>query len=268
METKLTLLGTGNAMAVKCYNTCFTLETGEGILLVDAGGGNGIFRQLRDAKIPVETIRAMFLTHGHSDHILGAIWMVRKVAQSMENGKYSGKFHIYGHEKVVSMLEIFCTMTVPGRLMKRWGEDIEIHIVEDGERFRACGMELTAFDIHSTKEKQFGFRAELPDGKTLCCLGDEPFNEACRTYAAGCDVLLCEAFCLHSMAERFRPYEKHHSTALDAGRVAKELRVKTLILYHTEDETLKTRKQTYTAEAEEEFPGAVLVPEDLESYYI
>ena len=73
METKLTLLGTGNAMAVDGYNTCFTLEAGEGVLLVDAGGGNGIFRQLRDAEIPVERIRAMFLPHGHADHILGAI---------------------------------------------------------------------------------------------------------------------------------------------------------------------------------------------------
>lgn len=268
METKLTMLGTGNAMAVDCYNTCFTLETGEGTLLVDAGGGNGIFRQLRDAKVPVESIRAIFLTHGHSDHILGAIWMVRMVAQRMENGTYPGAFHIYGHEKVISMLETFCAMTVPGRLMKRWGKDIEIHVVEDRQRFTVCGMELMAFDIHSTKEKQFGFRAELPDGKALCCLGDEPFHDSCRDMAAGCDILLSEAFCLSSMADRFRPYEKHHSTARDAGRVAQELGARTLLLYHTEDKTLKTRKTTYTAEAKEVFSGTVLVPEDLESYFI
>ena len=268
METKLTMLGTGNAMAVNCYNTCFTLEAGEGTLLVDAGGGNGILRQLRDAKIPAENIRAMYLTHGHSDHILGAIWMVRKISQMMENGTYSGAFHIYGHEKVISMLETFCTMTVPGRLMKRWGKDIEIHVVEDRQRFSVCGMELTAFDIHSTKEKQFGFYAVLPHGKTLCCLGDEPFSESCQDMAAGCDWLLSEAFCLSGMADRFRPYEKHHSTALDAGRVARDLGVRTLLLYHTEDETLKNRKETYTAEAKESFPGRVLVPEDLESYSI
>ena len=98
-------------------------------------------------------------------------------------------------------------------------------------------MELTAFDIHSTKEKQFGFRAVLPDGKVLCCLGDEPFHESCRDMAAGCDFLLSESFCLDSMADRFRPYEKHHSTAKNAGAVARELGAKTLVLYHTEDET-------------------------------
>ena len=44
---KLTMLGTGNAMVTKCYNTCFyvTLENGA-LFLTDAGGGNGILRQL------------------------------------------------------------------------------------------------------------------------------------------------------------------------------------------------------------------------------
>ena len=50
--------------------------------------------------------------------------MVRKPAQMMENGTYDGAFQIYGHEKGISMLETFCTMTVPGRLVKRWGKDL------------------------------------------------------------------------------------------------------------------------------------------------
>ena len=37
----LTMLGTGNALATRCYNTCFTLHGKESVLLVDAGGGNG-----------------------------------------------------------------------------------------------------------------------------------------------------------------------------------------------------------------------------------
>ena len=39
----ITMLGTGNALATRCYNTCFTLHDPSGeVLLVDAGGGNGI----------------------------------------------------------------------------------------------------------------------------------------------------------------------------------------------------------------------------------
>ena len=43
---KLVILGTGFAMATKCFNTCFFLELDDGSLfLTDAGGGNGILRQ-------------------------------------------------------------------------------------------------------------------------------------------------------------------------------------------------------------------------------
>ena len=62
----------------------------------------------------------------------------------------------------------------------------------------------------------------------------------------------------------FKPYEKHHSTALDAGRLAAQLGVKNLLLYHTEDKTLSTHKARYTAEAALQFNGKVYVPEDLE----
>ena len=41
--------------------------------------------------------------------------------------------------------------------------------------------------------------------------------------------------------------------------------VRNLILYHTEDKTLETRKTRYTSEAETAFRGRVWVPDDLES---
>ena len=35
------MLGTGSAMCTRCYNTCFILKSQAGLLMVDAGGGNG-----------------------------------------------------------------------------------------------------------------------------------------------------------------------------------------------------------------------------------
>ena len=55
--------------------------------------------------------------------------------------------------------------------------------------------------------------------------------------------MMCEAFCLYADRDTFKPYEKCHSTALDAGKLAEELGVKNLILYHTEEETLANRKE-------------------------
>lgn len=262
--TELVMLGTGNAAVTRCYNTCFALRCQDKTLLVDAGGGNGILVQLEKAGIPLTDIHAMFLTHAHTDHILGAIWVVRVIAQLMQAGKYEGTFHVYGHDKAIQVLDWICRMTLPAKIVARLGKGIELHTVTDGMCFEAGGFSLQCFDIASTKEKQYGFRTTLPDGKKLVCLGDEPYNELNHDYVAGADWLLCEAFCLYNDRERFKPYEKHHSTALDAGRLASSLDVKNLLLYHTEDKTLATRKERYTAEARQEFSGNVYVPDDLE----
>ena len=45
------MLGTGNAVVTRCYNTCFILKDRGSMLLVDAGGGNGILQQLEKAGI-------------------------------------------------------------------------------------------------------------------------------------------------------------------------------------------------------------------------
>ena len=48
----LIVLGTGNAQAVHCYNTCFAMKKGEEYFLTDAGGGNGILLALEKQNIP------------------------------------------------------------------------------------------------------------------------------------------------------------------------------------------------------------------------
>ena len=263
-EVTLTMLGTGNAAVTRCYNTCFALRRGENVFLTDAGGGNGILSCLQDASIPLKQIHEIFVTHAHTDHILGVVWVVRMIAQSMNAGKYEGTLRVYGHDEALYVLEWICRHTLPGKVCAHFGVDILFCPLADGEAFSALGMPGVAFDIGSTKTKQFGFRLLLPDGQRLVCLGDEPFAERTREHVAGADWLLCEAFCLYADRERFHPYEKHHSTALDAGRLAAELGVAHLLLYHTEDATLETRKTAYTVEAAEYFKGRIYVPDDME----
>lgn len=264
---KITLLGTGHATVTRCYNTCFTLQTPHTILLADAGGGNGILSQLEKTGIPIANLHHLFVTHAHTDHVLGVIWILRMVASCKD---YQGLFHVYSHDKVLSVVQTIVNMTFSKKDLEKMNERVVFHEVSDGDSWEAGDIHLQCFDIHSTKEKQFGFRALLPrdnskDRLTLVCLGDEPYNPANRDMAEQADWLMCEAFCLYADRERFKPYEKCHSTALDAGRLAEELEAKHLILYHTEDKTLDTRKKTYTEEARKNFHGEVVVPDDLET---
>lgn len=267
--TRLVILGTGNAMATRCYNTCFALcPPGGDILLVDAGGGNGIFRQMEAAALPYERVRHLYLTHGHTDHALGVIWVLRKITALMCAGRYEGDLHVHCHSDAAALLRTVCTLMLPGKYTALFDQRVRFHIVADGEQADLLGMAITFFDIHSTKLRQFGFAARLPSGLRLACLGDEPFNPLCGRYVEGCGLLMSEAFCLYADRERFRPYEKHHSTALDAGRIAASLGAESLLLYHTEDETLATRRARYVAEAASVFPGRILVPDDLDAYLL
>ncbi len=265
-RAELIMLGTGNAAVTRSYNTCFILKEGEHLLLVDGGGGNGILLQLEKAGIALSDIHDIFVTHAHTDHILGVIWVLRMIAQQMNKGSYEGELHIYGHDKVIQVIDWICRMTLPSKIVARIGKGICLQEVRNNDRLTLAEVfDMQFFDILSTKEKQFGFHLWLPDGQRLVCLGDEPFNEQNRHYVEKADWLLCEAFCLYTDRERFKPYEKHHSTALDAGKLAAKLNVGRLLLYHTEDKTLPLRKQTYTAEAASAFSRPVFVPDDLET---
>jgi ribonuclease Z len=257
----ITMLGTGSALVSRCFNTCFVLQSLDGTrLLVDTGGGNGILTQLRLAGIDRGDISHLFITHAHTDHILGAIWLIRMTLQR----ERPRLLHIYSHQRVIGLLNLFCQSLLPKKQTERIPDRIVFHELQDGDRFEVGDMQLQCFDIYSTKEKQFGFKALLPDGQKIVCLGDEPYNEACRSYALNADWLMSEAFCLYADRERFKPYEKHHSTALDAARNAQALATRHLILYHTEEETLDTRKELYTREAKSVYTGPVFVPDDLE----
>ncbi len=264
MDQELIMLGTGHAMVTKCYNTCFVLRHGDEYVLTDGGGGNGILVQLEKSGIPCSHIRSMIVTHGHTDHVLGVIWMVRNIASLMRAKAYEGLFTIYCHDELAPIITEICRLTLAPELFGFIGQRIVIRTVSHGEIVPLAGMEVQFFDIGSAKVKQFGFRACLGSGKALVCLGDEPYRDCSKEYVEGCDWLLAEAFCLYSDREVFHPYEKQHSTARDAGMVAEQIGVKNLVLYHTEDSDLVNRKERYTAEAKAVFAGAVYVPDDLE----
>ena len=262
---KMTILGTGFAMATRCFNTCFYLELEDkSLFLTDAGGGNGILRQLEITGFDYQRCHHMFVTHGHTDHVLGVIWVIRKVADLMNKGKYGGQFHIYCHDVVKDMLLAMTQMTLKKKDFARVGTDILLHELKDGESVDLPQFQLTAFDILSTKAKQFGYQLQFADGMKFTCLGDEPYNEHDRQYAEQADWLLAEAFCQYKDREVFKPYEKNHSTVKEASELASVLGVKNLVLYHTEDKHLAARKAEYTAEAQQYYQGNVFVPDDLD----
>ncbi|MCR5536403.1 MAG: MBL fold metallo-hydrolase [Succinivibrio sp.] len=262
---KLTMLGTGNALVTKCYNTCFVLEDQGRAVLVDAGGGNQVFRQLELVGLNWMDLHEIIVTHKHVDHVMGIIWFIRMITQYMKSGKYQGEASIYGHAELIDLITDFAYKLYPKKQTDLIGQRLHLIKVEDKEERKLIGHQFQFFDIGSTKVKQFGFTCWLDAQRKLCCCGDEPYNVCEESYARDCEWLLHEAFCLHEDAGIFHPYEKHHSTVKDAAELAAQLKVRNLLLYHTEDSNLAERKRRYTEEAARYFSGKIYVPNDLES---
>ncbi len=261
---KIVVLGTGNATVKNCYNTCFALKKEDGYFLVDAGGGNGILKQLDTMNIPLNHIHHLFVSHAHTDHILGVVWLVRMIATQMLSGKYEGEFHIYTFKELIETIQTLCKLTLQQKLISCFDKTIIFHEVNDGAQMNILNTTFTFFDIHSTKAKQFAFTFINNDKQKIAFVGDEPYNEECFKYVEKADWLLHEAFCLYDERDIFDPYKKHHSTVKDAAILAETLNVKHLVLWHTEEKNLSCRKELYTNEAKQYFNGMIYVPNDLE----
>lgn len=261
---RLIVLGTGNAMVTRYYNTCFAIQDDSRTLLVDAGGGNGILAALQATGVDFASIRDVIVTHEHCDHVLGIVWIVRKIATMMQNDKYEGDLRIFCHKDLAEAIQAICGYTLQKKFTKLFGKRIHFVCIRDGEEHQLLDYCVTFFDIHSTKAPQFGFSLQLKSGRRLTCLGDEPYNPLCERHVSGSDWLLAEAFCLYGDRDKFKPYEKHHSTVREACELAEQLGVPNLVLWHTEEKTFGRRKELYTEEGRQFYHGSLLVPDDRE----
>ncbi len=207
----------------------------------------------------------MFITHSHTDHILGAVWVIRQISALMNSGKYDGNFNIYCHDECVDSITAICNHTLAPKFLKNINTKIFINEVKDGKKQNAGSIQLTFFDIFSDKTKQFGFKAVFPSGKVLACLGDEPFNEKNAEILFKTVIILCVKLFVFTVKDIFKPYEKFHSTALDAGKLAESLFCKkSYPVSHRGRNTSNTQKRTYTSEARTVFNGNIFVPDDFE----
>ena len=118
--------------------------------MVHAGGGNGILRILENMEIPLSRIHHIFVSHEHTDHILGIVWMVRMIASKMRQEAYEGDAYIYCHEELVETITTLCRLTIQKKFFDMLESRIHLVPLKDGEKKQILDYEVTFFDIHLT----------------------------------------------------------------------------------------------------------------------
>lgn len=260
---KIIMLGVGSGGTLDLYNTCFVIQNDNNNFLVDTGGSIEIIKKLNQANIDYKKIKHIFISHSHTDHILGIFWLFKKLSRLAMNDMINEKINLYCNDVVFESIREVSKYILPKKLMDAIYNIVEFNVLNDGDSYNINGIEYTFFDIHAKGTKQFGFECKL-NNKKLVFLGDEPLNPGLYNKVKCADYVMHEAFCLDSEEYIFHAYEKNHSTAKSVSIVMNNLKVKNLILYHTEESHKEERKMLYTKEGQEYFDGNVIVPNELE----
>ena len=266
---RITILGTGHGTAINCYNTCFTLDNGKEYFLIDTGGGNGILKQLSDSNIDVAKIKNIFISHTHTDHIMGVVWMIRFIGRKYLVENYTEPFKIYGNNEVIHAIRQMCSAVLPNKFTELLDKEIKLIEVDTGDCVEILDKKVEFFDINARKVKQTGFILWLNEYSKFTFIGDEVCQTSTEKYVENSKWLFADAYMAGKEAEEYNPIKRHsHSTVKFVAELCERLNVKNVIMSHTIDTDLKNRKKTFTEDAMKYYNGNVFVPDDLDTIEI
>jgi ribonuclease Z len=280
---KVTLLGTGTPTPrLANFSASTLIEAGSEKLLFDLGRGSTI--RLFQKRIPLGAITAHFITHLHSDHIVGLpdMWLSGWVGTPWASRK--SPMVVFGPRGTVAMTE---------NLTKAFSEDIRIreddeHLPPEGIAFDAKdvvpgpvyernGVKVTAIEVnHGEKIKPaFGYVIEY-DGKKVVLSGDTKYDERVANAAKGADLLVHEVAIIEPELVKsypsYRDIEDHHSSPEDAGRIftlAKpKLAVYSHLVFATVKPVLDVPEEALIARTRTTYDGPLVVGRDLTSITI
>jgi ribonuclease BN (tRNA processing enzyme) len=252
---RLTFLGTGDALNGERAQSSVALPlSGEETMLIDASSGTVLLGRLEAAGIALESVRHLFLSHRHFDHVGGFAPLLATLASLPE-----ASLIVHAAPETLRALRNLLDLTLPGAegwLGKRlgWRELIPGKPTVVGE------TEVTPFSLDHGLEC-VGFRIDQAGAVVVFSVDTRPTSEIAEN-ASGADLLIHDAYGPQGAAEQ--SHAMGHSTATDAGEAARAAGVRRLVLTHLRSSRF-VDPEALAAEAEAAFGGPVNAAEDLDT---
>jgi len=243
-STVVILLGTGTPVPdPNAAGPSTAVVVGKRLFVVDAGAG--VMRRLSAAGFFAPPIEAVFITHLHSDHVLG----------------YSDLIFtswVFGREKPLQVYGPPGLQRMTDHLIAAFAEDIKIrtngferstpngyrvnaHEVKPGVIYDSAGVRVTAIPVlHGSWPYAYGYRFDTPT-RSVVISGDTRESDAIAHAAAGVDVLVHEVVVLSELGAtppgRFdgnivRYMSSFHTPDKKLGELAARAKPKLLVLSH------------------------------------
>lgn len=270
---KVTLLGTGTPQpTMERFGYSTLVEAGSEILLFDAG--RGCLQRMRQLNIAYDKISALFLTHLHSDHVVGLPdlwltgWLVSKRVKPLNVFGPTGTSEMLNHLRKAFAFDI--RMRVEDDKRVEEGSKFLVEEIQQGVIYEKNGVKVTAFEVdHFPIVPAFGYRIEY-NGHSVVLSGDTRYSENVIKFAKGADLLIHEvAIAPDSLSKSDPQYNilMHHTTPEQAAKVFNAVHPKLAVYSHivkiqgrTEEDIIKKTKAIYSGEA--------IMGEDLMSFSI
>ena len=278
-RTRLVLLGTAGGPRPHMTHSApaQAIVINDTVYVVDCG--DGVARQLVLANLPLRTVRHIFITHHHSDHNAdyGNLILLAWAAG------LDARVDAWGPPPLERMTDLFFEMNatdIRGRTIDERRVPlrplVHAHDVRTaGPVMRDDNVRVTAALVHHPPiVPAFAYRFDAED-RSIVVSGDTTPSESLVALARNADVLVHEALFDAAAVDRLvahvpnaadlrRSILSHHTTAEEAGRIAAEARVGTLVLSHLiPSEDPAVTEAMWSDAARKHFRGTVIVGRDL-----
>jgi ribonuclease BN (tRNA processing enzyme) len=277
-RTRLILLGTGGGPRPRTASSAAAqvIVASGAAYVVDCG--NGVARQLAFARVPLPSLRHIFLTHQHSDHNAdygNLMWLAWTAGLNT-------RVDTWGPPPLEQMTRLFFEMNaydITTRIANEGRPSLVplVHpheIREGGPVMKDDQVTVTATLVdHPPVVPAFAYRFDAAD-RSIVISGDTARSDALVKLARGADVLVHSAMyppAIDRMVARVpnaavlkASILAHQTSAEDAGRVAEAAGVKTLVLSHlVPPDDPDVTEQQWTDAAKRHFRGTVILGKDL-----
>jgi len=265
-EISVQVLGSGGPEGGERASASYLVKKdGQALVLIDFGGG--AFLRFGQAKAKIEDLKVVLLTHLHIDHVV-ELPALMKAGYFSDRGCRLNMVGPQGNQYFPGFKEYIQLQFGPKGAYRYMSDiltsesdsfSLKIFEITKDRNFDFLGLHIKAVQVNHGIVPAVAYRVEIDD-KVIVFSGDTSAkSEALSQLSKNADILVAH----HAIPEHgYEGARRLHMRPSRTAEIAKEAKVKTLLLSHRMNRTLGREKE-HEALMSKIYKGKIIWAEDL-----